>query len=60
MEAAKGRGVYKGRRKSIDNAEIRQLADVGVAKAKIARDLGVSRMTVYRALAEPETETDVD
>ena len=60
IEAAKGKGAYKGRRKSIDDEKIRQLADAGIAKAKIARDLGVSRMTVYRALAEPEAEADVD
>jgi len=55
IEAAKERGVYRGRRKSVDDGEIRRLAGEGVAKARIARDLGVSRMTVYRALAEPET-----
>ena len=46
FEAAKGKGVYKGRRKSVDDAEIRRLAGAGIAKAKIARDLGISRMTV--------------
>ncbi|WP_298937704.1 helix-turn-helix domain-containing protein [uncultured Ruegeria sp.] len=30
-----------------------------MAKAQIARDLGVARMTVYRALAEIESETEV-
>lgn len=60
IEAAKDKGVYKGRRKSVDDNEIRKLADEGIAKAQIARDLGVSRMTVYRALADAETEADVD
>ncbi|MEP4605130.1 MAG: helix-turn-helix domain-containing protein [Parasphingorhabdus sp.] len=34
------------------------MAETGIAKAKIARDLGVSRMTVYRALAEAEADLD--
>jgi len=50
IDAAKGKGVYKGRRKRIDDAEIRRRAAEGISKAQIARDLGVSRMTVYRAL----------
>ncbi len=60
IDAAKGKGVYKGRRKSVDDEEIRRLASEGVAKAQIARDLGVSRMTVYRALADTETEADLN
>lgn len=58
IDAAKGRGVYKGREKRVDDAKIRKLAAEGTSKAKIARDLGVSRMTVYRALEAVSTETD--
>lgn len=52
IDAAKGKGVYKGRQKRVDDAEIRRLASNGVAKAQIARDLRISRMSVYRALNE--------
>lgn len=54
IEAAKDKGVYKGRKKAVDDAEIRRLAADGIPKAKIARDLGVSRMTVYRAITDTE------
>ena len=50
IEAAKTKGTYKGRKKSVDEAEIRKLASEGISKAQIARNLGVSRMTVYRTL----------
>ncbi len=50
IEAAKTKGVYKGRRKSVDEAEIRKLASEGISKAQIARNLSISRMTVYRTL----------
>jgi DNA invertase Pin-like site-specific DNA recombinase len=50
IEAAKADGAYKGRKKRVNDDEIRRLAALGVSKAKIARDLKVSRMTVYRAL----------
>lgn len=60
IEAAEDNGAYKGRRKSVDDDEIRKLAGEGISKAQIARDLGISRMTVYRALADTETEPDLD
>ena len=50
IEAARERGVYKGRRRQVDVERIRQLAAENVPKARIARELNVSRMTVYRAL----------
>jgi len=48
--AAKRRGVYRGRRKRIDGGRIREPAARQVPKARIARDPGISRMSVYRAL----------
>lgn len=60
IDAAKSKGVYKGRRKSVDDEEIHRLASEGIAKAQIARDLGVSRMTVYRALEARGTEADIE
>jgi DNA invertase Pin-like site-specific DNA recombinase len=56
IEAAKQKGVYKGRRKTVDDVEIRRLAEAGTSKAQIARDLGISRMSVYRALNEAAPE----
>jgi DNA invertase Pin-like site-specific DNA recombinase len=50
IAAAKAKGAYKGRRKAIDDAAIRQLAADGHGPSDIARQLGVARMTVYRAI----------
>lgn len=47
---AKARGVYKGRRKQIDDQQIRELKAQGKRVSEIASELGVSRMSVYRAL----------
>lgn len=56
---AKSRGVYKGRAKALNPqqvADARQRIETGIPKAKVARDLGVSRQTLYTALsAEPAT-----
>ena len=56
IEAAKTKGVYKGRRKSVDEVEIRKLASEGISKAQIARNLGISRMTVYRTLQNDSSD----
>lgn len=50
IDAAKASGVYKGRQKQIDENEIRRRIATGVTKATVARELNISRMTVYRAL----------
>ena len=47
---AKARGVYKGRKKTVDTAKIITLKQQGKRVSEIAAALGVSRMTVYRAL----------
>lgn len=55
---AKARGVYKGRAKVLTStqvAEARERVALQVPKAVIARDLEVSRSTLYRALAESDS-----
>lgn len=44
------KGVYKGRPKSIDPAEVRQLHATGLGPTEIAKKLGIGRASVYRAL----------
>ena len=46
--AAKKRGIYKGRPPKIDRNEIRQRLKQGHGPTQIARDLGISRDTVYQ------------
>lgn len=47
----KARGVYKGHKKKVDDAKIINLKQQGRKVSEIATALGVSRMTVYRALS---------
>lgn len=54
IDKAKAEGVYKGRKTHIDGADIRRRIASGATKAAVARDLKISRMTVYRALAAKE------
>ncbi|MCM2457574.1 recombinase family protein [Rhizobium sp. CG4] len=50
IEAAKTLGTYKGRKKQIDDNDIRRRFAEGMTKSAIARELNVSRMTIYRAI----------
>jgi len=47
---AKERGVYKGRKKMIDENRLRKMKAEGHGVTEIAELVGVSRMTVYRTL----------
>tara|TARA_Y100001934_G_scaffold91118_1_gene112776 strand:+ start:164 stop:709 length:546 start_codon:yes stop_codon:yes gene_type:complete len=47
---AKEKGVYKGRPPKINKKKIRELAAKGLKPTRIARELNISRATVYRAL----------
>lgn len=48
IEAAKAKGVYKGRPATIDPATIQAALGAGEAPAALAKRLGVARSTVYR------------
>jgi DNA invertase Pin-like site-specific DNA recombinase len=50
IEAAKKKGVYKGRKPSVPVDEVRRLHQQGKGPAEIAAALGVSRMSVWRTL----------
>lgn len=52
IDAAKARGAYKGRPKTISSKAIKELATAGAGPTEIARCLGISRMTVYRELRD--------
>jgi DNA invertase Pin-like site-specific DNA recombinase len=50
---AKQRGAYRGRKRSLSDKEItevRRRISEGEKKAKIARDYGISRETLYQYL----------
>jgi DNA invertase Pin-like site-specific DNA recombinase len=49
---AKARGVYKGRKPSVDPAKVKQMKTDGMGPSAIAKALKIGRASVYRALAE--------
>ena len=48
---AKQRGVYAGRKTSIDVDKVKSLHSSGVGASEIARQLGIGRASVYRLIA---------
>lgn len=55
IAAAKKRGVYKGRARTHSDEQVREMraqAVQGMPKARIAREWGISRSTLYRYLEE--------
>jgi len=47
---AKAKGVYKGRKPSVDVEKVKELWDSGMGATKIAKELGIGRASVYRVL----------
>lgn len=50
IEKAKAAGVYKGRKPSVDGQAVRDLRSKGMGGSEIAKQLGIGRASVYRAL----------
>ena len=50
IEKAKEKGVYKGRKPSIDVDAVKELKEKGLGASAIAKELGIGRASVYRAL----------
>ena len=51
IQAAKAKGVYKGRPSSLDHDKIKELHAQGMGATAIAKKLGCSRGAVYKAVA---------
>ena len=49
---AKERGVYQGRKQTIDVEKVRELKKSGMGASAIAKQLGIDRTSVYRVLKD--------
>lgn len=59
IKAAKRKGVYRGRPPKIDMAAIQAKLDAGLSPTEIAREMGISLGTVYKAIAEMQTGNEI-
>ena len=57
IERAKTEGVYAGGKRRLDRERIRTLQADGKGPAAIAREVGCSRMQVYRVLQQPDVRS---
>jgi DNA invertase Pin-like site-specific DNA recombinase len=51
---AKAKGIYRGRKSSIDGARIKVLRDAGKSPTAITRELKVARSSVYRIFSSAD------
>ena len=59
IKATKGNGVYRGRPPKIDMATIQTKLDAGLSPTEIAREMGNSRGTVYKAKAQMQNCNEI-
>lgn len=59
IKAAKRTGVYRRRPPKIDMTAIQSKLGAGLSPSEIAREMGISRGTVYKAKAEMLTGNDI-
>jgi DNA invertase Pin-like site-specific DNA recombinase len=52
IDAAKAKGVYKGRPITLDHAKIREMKAAGQGVTAIARELGCTNQAVYKVLSQ--------
>jgi DNA invertase Pin-like site-specific DNA recombinase len=60
---AKKRGVYKGRKKALDEDQIKSISEkltLGMKKSEIAKELNISRETLYQYLRLENVSTIID
>ena len=51
ITSAKAKGVYRGRKKTIQPEKVRALKAEGLGVSEIANQLKISRQSIYRALS---------
>lgn len=59
IKVAKRKGVYRGRPPKINMAAIQTKLGAGLSPTEIAREMGISRGTVYKAKAEMLTSNEI-
>jgi DNA invertase Pin-like site-specific DNA recombinase len=52
IASTNARGIYTGRKSSLDPTEVQRLKQEGLGASAIARQLGIGRASVYRLLRE--------